>query len=67
MDREYAYLYAEANIPEYWIVLAEAKQIEVRRNPVAGEYQEQQTYERREPLVCQSMPELSVVLSELFV
>ena len=41
MDREYASLYAEADIPEYWTVLAETKQVEVRRRPLNGNYSEQ--------------------------
>ena len=30
--------YAEGGIPEYWIVNAKARQVEVRRNPRNGEY-----------------------------
>ncbi len=66
MDREYASLYAEADIPEYWIILAEAQQVEVRRQPVAGVYQELCTYCRGEVLVCQTVPMLRLMLDELF-
>ncbi len=66
MDREYASLYAEANVPEYWIILAEAQQVEVRRQPVNGEYLEQQTYRVADTLVCSSVLGLSVALAELF-
>lgn len=66
MDREYAALYAEAGIPEYWIVLAEARKVEVRRDPLDGAYQTQQLYGRGETLVCQSVPELTIALDELF-
>ena len=47
-DREKASLYAEANVAEYWIVLAEAEQVEVYRRPVGGVYQERRTYARTE-------------------
>ena len=65
-DREYASLYAEANVAEYWIILAEAAQVEVRWRPIDGEYREQRTYGLGETLVCQSVPELGVVLHDLF-
>ncbi len=66
MDREYASLYAEAGVSEYWIVLAEARQVEIRRHPVGGAYQMQQTFGQDETLGCQSIPEIRVVLNELF-
>ena len=43
-DREKAALYAEAGVSEYWIVLAEARQVEVYRRPEAGAYLEKRTY-----------------------
>ena len=66
MDREYASLYAEADIPEYWIVLAETRQVEVRRRPLNGIYSEQQTFGPGGMIVSQSVPELSLSLDELF-
>ena len=65
-DREYASMYAEAQIPEYWIVLAEAGQIEVRRSPQGESYQQVQTYEVGDTLECQSVPNLSISLQALF-
>lgn len=56
MDREYASLYAEADIPEFWIVLAEAKQVEVRRQPANGSYSEQQTYGQGETPIYSGVP-----------
>ena len=47
-DRENASLYAEAEVREYWIVLGEAEQVEVYRQPVEGIYQERRTYARNE-------------------
>ena len=47
-DREKAALYAEAGVEEYWIVLAEAGQVEVYRRPQAGAYRERRTYGRGE-------------------
>ena len=66
MDREYAALYAEANISEYWIVLAEAKQVEVRWQPVNGSYTELNTFGPGGSMISQSLPWLSLSLDELF-
>ena len=49
-DRENASLYAEAGVTEYWIVLAEAQQVEVYRRPENGTYRERRTYGRGEAI-----------------
>lgn len=66
MDREYASIYAEAGVSEYWIVLAETQRIEVRRQPSAGTYAEMRTYGPGETLVCESVPAIQVSLDALF-
>lgn len=66
LDRENASLYAEANIKEYWIVLAEERQIEVYRQPEKGRYHETHVYEATETIQCVSLPGVRVCLSELF-
>ena len=65
-DRAYASLYAEAGVGEYWIVLAEAQQVEVRRRPVNGVYQDVTVYGRNEELTCEAVEGISVPLSKLF-
>ena len=47
-DRAKAALYAEAGVGEYWIVLAEAGQVEAYRRPEGGVYLEKRTYRRGE-------------------
>ena len=37
-------LYAEANIPEYWIFDVKNKQVEIFRNPVDGKYTDASTF-----------------------
>lgn len=52
LDRKNASLYAEAGVAEYWIILAEAEQIEAYRHPVNGAYQERRIYRRGEMIPC---------------
>ena len=66
LDRENASLYAEAGVPEYWIVLGRERRVEVYRQPEAGVYQQKRLYALGEILVCESVPELQVPLSEWF-
>ena len=66
LDRENASLYAEAGVPEYWIVLGEERRIEVYRQPVDGAYQQKRLYSVGETLACEGVPGLSVPLEEWF-
>ena len=65
-DRELCALYAEAGVPEYWIVLARNRKVEVYRQPEGGAYREMRVHGEAEELLCQSVPELRVKLAELF-
>ncbi len=65
-DREMAAVYAEAGVKEYWIVLALKRQMEVYRNPVAGEYQERRIFAGDEEVVCTALPAIRVSLPALF-
>ncbi len=66
LDRENCSLYAEANVPEYWIVLAQQEAIEVYRQPVGGTYQEKRLYSAGDTLLCGSVPGLQVSVEEWF-
>ena len=66
LDRENASLYAEAGIPEYWIVLGEERQIEVYRQPENGVYQQKRLYSVGETLECGSVPGLQASLVDWF-
>lgn len=55
-ERENAFIYAEAGIAEYWIVLGEQKAVEVYRRPEGGVYQEVRTYGRGD-----SIPDVDVI------
>ena len=66
LDREKAALYAEANVQEYWIVLANDEAIEVHTLPVDGRYTQRRVYTRGGTLPCATLPALSVELATLF-
>ena len=66
IDREKATLYAEAGVPEYWIVLGAERQVEVHRQPENGVYRQQRVYAAGETLPCESVPGLRVALDEWF-
>ena len=66
LDRRKAELYAEADILEYWLVLPEERVFEVHTRPRAGRYTRTQTYGGGETVACGTVPDLRVVLNELF-
>ena len=66
VDREKAALYAEANVSEFWLVLPEAKRIEVFSQPVAGAYQRHEEFSAGQEIASRVIPALVVSLSALF-
>ena len=65
-DREMAFIYAEAGVEEYWIINATERSIEIHRQPQAGRYQETTTRAPGEACDCQSLPGVTVDVSQLF-
>ena len=65
-DQELASIYAEAGVAEYWIIIAGTRSIEVYRRPEGGRYREMRVYGEGEELTVASVPELRVVIAELF-
>ena len=65
-DREKAALYAEAVVGEYWIVLAEAGQVEVYRRPEDGAYRERRLYGRGEVIEAVGVTGGAVAVEALF-
>ena len=65
-DRELASLYAEANVSEYWIIVAGTRSIEAYRRPEGGRYREMRVYGEGEELVAANVPGLRVGIAELF-
>ena len=66
LDRANAPLYAEANVQEYWIVLAREQRIEVYRQPTDGQYEQKLVFSRDQCLTCESVPSITVDLAMLF-
>lgn len=66
LDHAKADLYAEADIPEYWIVLAKRDAVEVYTAPVNGVYTQCRTYRRGETLQSATLPALHVEIDALF-
>jgi Uma2 family endonuclease len=66
LDRANAALYAEAEVAEYWIVLARERVIEVYTEPVAGAYTERREVGIGELLTCASVPRLSLTVADVF-
>ena len=66
LDRALAFLYAEAAIEEYWIVLVQERAVEVYRRPVRGVYQEKTTVYADAVLACGSVPGVAIPLKALF-
>ena len=66
VDREKADIYAEAGIPEFWLILALAKTIERHTAPVDGIYTERTIFHVGETLQSTVLPKLSFAIGEIF-
>lgn len=66
LDREKADLYAEAGIPEYWIVIGEQRIVEVYTAPQGSLYTQSRRYSRAETISSSALPGLTVELATLF-
>lgn len=65
-DREMSSIYAEAGIPDHWIVLGAEKKVEIRRSPSASGYQEVAVCGPGEQISISSIPGVRFSLDELF-
>jgi Uma2 family endonuclease len=60
-------LYAEAGVPEYWIVDCGAESIELHRGPAAGGYRDvTRVTGAAEPVSPLAFPDVSLRLAEIF-
>lgn len=58
-------LYAEAGIPEYWIINLKAQQVEMYLQPMGKEYIMMKTAQINETITCSTIP-FELILEELF-
>ena len=65
-DVEKADIYAEAGVPEYWLVRPEQAEVDVYRAPANGRYAEKVTLRGADTLCCGSIAGVEVNLSDLF-
>lgn len=63
---EKAKLYAEHDIPEYWVVDVQAEQVHVHRSSSQGKYQSIQSYHKSATISPLCQPAATLSLSELF-
>lgn len=66
IDRLKALIYAEAGVPEYWIVCPEEKQVEVYRQPGAQGFAERTVLAAPATIECAALPGVRVDLAALF-
>ncbi len=66
IDRVKAHIYAEARIPEYWIVCPEEKSVEVYRQPSPEGYAAPIIFTAPAVIHCAVLPGVSVDLAALF-
>jgi Uma2 family endonuclease len=59
-------LYAEAGIPEYWVVGVEEEWIEVYRSPEGGAYRERRRAGRGEQIAPLAFPDVSIPVAAVF-
>ncbi len=65
-DREKGMIYAEAGIPEFWLVLPEARRIEVYSKPSASGYGQCEKMTAGERLTSPVLRETNIEITQLF-
>jgi Uma2 family endonuclease len=66
IDLRKAALYAEAAVPEYWLVEPRTKRITVFRLPGDRSYAQSTVYEGAQTVACAALPGFEVDLPKLF-
>jgi Uma2 family endonuclease len=66
LDRANASLYAEAQVKEYWIVLAHRREVEVYSDPLNGQYQTKSTFKVGGQIKSVALPGIAISVSDIF-
>jgi Uma2 family endonuclease len=67
LDREMASIYAEAQVKEYWIVLAGERTVEVYRSAHEGRYLEKQVFTFEDTVRSLAIPAIQIKIDDLFL
>lgn len=65
IDREKGALYAEAGVEEFWLVLPEARAVEIHTGPRGGAWTNVHRYLATENFTSAVFPQLTLCLDEL--
>ncbi len=65
LDRQKAEIYAEAEIPEYWVVRPEDRELDVYSQPSAQGYRTQRTYGESDTIRSLALPGIALRLSDI--
>ncbi len=66
VDEGKADIYAEAGIPEYWLVRAEARTVDIYRDPTPEGYRTKVTLSTGDTLQCASLPSVTFPVADIF-
>jgi Uma2 family endonuclease len=66
LDIQKAEIYAEGGIPEYWIVRPDVKVVDVYREATPRGYARTETFREGQCVLCSSIPEVEVSISDIF-
>ena len=66
VDEEKAHIYAEAGIPEYWLIRPETRELDLYREPTADGYASRTTLRDGDTLCAVELPGVEFAVSEIF-
>ena len=66
VDEEKAGIYAEAGIPEYWLVRAHEQTVDIYREPTPEGYRTKVTLSDRDTLSCACLPGVTFPIADIF-
>ena len=66
VDESKAEIYAEAGIPEYWLVRAQERTVDIYREPTPEGYRHKITVAAPDTLSCASLPGVSFPVADIF-
>ena len=66
IDEEKAHIYAEAGIPEYWLIRPETRELDLYREPTADGYASRTTLRDGDTLCAVALPGIEFAVSDIF-